>query len=78
MRYHVVDSLEEKYSFIGMSKKEVYSILGNVKKQVCTYDYEDTNRICYATYEAIMRNDFYCFYLNEDGIVTKTDYQSVR
>ncbi len=78
MRYRMIDSLEKKYSFIGMSKKEVYSILENVKDHICTYDYEDTNQICYATYEAIMRNDFYCLYLNENGIVMKTDYRSVR
>ncbi len=78
MRYKMIKSLEKNYSLIGRNKKEIYEILGNPNEKTCSYDYEDTNKICYMTYEAMMRNDFYCLYLDENGIVTKTEYETVR
>lgn len=78
LRYRMIESLEKKYSFVGKNKEEVYSILGKIDHQICPYDYENDTEICYMTYEAMMRNDFYCLYLDTDGVVIGTKYKSVR
>ena len=76
MRYMMIESLEKKYSFIGMNKKNIYNILGKIEDKSCMHDYEEDNKICYMTYEIeeISRN-YYCLYLDENGIVTSAKYE---
>lgn len=78
LRYMMIESLEKKYSFVGKNKEEVYSILGKIDNQICPHDHKDDTEICYMTYETMMRNDFYCLYLDTDGAVIGTEYKSIR
>lgn len=73
----MVESLESKYQLVGMNRKDVYNLLG--KPKTCEYDYETDNKICYMAFEGwMLRNDFYCLYLDENNIVVDTEYVIVR
>lgn len=78
LRYKMINSLEKRYELVGMNKKGIYNILGKTDNKICQYDYEENNKICYLVLETTMRNDFYCLYLDENGIVVDTEYKSIR
>lgn len=76
MRYMMVESLENKYSFVGMNREDIYNILGRINKKSCTADYEEYNKICYMTYEIEeISRDYYCIYLDENDVVVSAKYQ---
>ncbi len=78
MRNRMIDSLENKYALIGMDRKEIYDILGKPEDRICSYDYEQNNKVCYMTFEAMMKNDFYCIYFDENDIVFNVEKKTVR
>lgn len=78
MRYKMVESLEKKHTLIGMNRRDIYNILGKTDVKICSNDYEETDKICYMTFESTMRNDFYCLYLDQGDIVVEAKYESVR
>jgi hypothetical protein len=78
IRYKMIDSLEMKYSLVGMSKNNIYQILGTADSDTCLYDYEKDNKICYMIFETIMDYKFYCLYFDEVDNVVDTELVEVK
>lgn len=70
-RYLMIEDMENKYDFIGMTKDEVYSVLGKEDKKLEELLGEYV--ICYSMRNGFLEGDYYQIFLNEDDIVTKTD-----
>lgn len=76
MRYMMLESLEKKYSFVGMNRENVYNILGKIDGKSCIQDYEVDDKICYMTYEIEkISRDHYCLYLDENDVVISVKYE---
>lgn len=70
-RYLMIDDMEKKYNFIGITKNEVYSILGEEDKKLEKLQGEYV--ICYSMRNGFFEGDYYNIFLNDDDIVTKVD-----
>lgn len=69
LRTYMVEDMESKYDFIGMTKQQVLDLLGK--------PYEDTpaeNTFSYYIGDAVIDPVLYVFYV-EDGIIIKTEIQ---
>lgn len=62
LRYLMIDDMEEKYDFVGMTKEEAIEILGD----------DITAEGCYYIRGELMKLEYYCLVCNESGIITDT------
>ena len=70
-RYLMIDDLEEKYNFIGMSKEEVYDILGKTDEGVKESGGEYV--IAYPIKNGFFEGDYYQIYFDKNDVVTKVN-----
>ena len=66
-RYLMIEDLEEKYNLVGMTEDEVYNILGEENA-----DFKE-NVICYLVRDGFLDGYYYYIYLDENGVVARTE-----
>ena len=71
LRYLMIDDLEQKYVLEGSSEEEILKLLGNNEMEGGLQNPERRNMVCYFIDFTFPKSSYYCFYFDENGIVTE-------